>query len=261
MAIARTGLKRFVDYHFFKSAINAYLHRHAGGDRRPVFHAIECVCAQLNDVTARFEQIKAEFDAVAQADYLPYHEVDPGEAEISDAGIPNLKWNVFMLQVAGHRIEENLARCPVTNDVLSGIPNLVQAFFSILDPRKSVPLHEGPYLGYLRYHLGLRVPKYNPPRLIVAGEEYVWREGEAVVFDDSWPHEVVNESDEPRVVLIVDILRPLPPVPYAINNFVTGVIASRTYGRKVASRVRGGTAAGRDTRRTSPAAPRSADGG
>ena len=43
--------------------------------------------------------------------------------------------------------------------VLEGVPNLLQAFFSVLDPGKSIPLHKGPYLGYLRYHLGLHSPQ------------------------------------------------------------------------------------------------------
>jgi len=52
----------------------------------------------------------------------------------------------------------------------------------------------------LRNHLGIRVPKDNPPLIRVAGREYVWKEGEGVIFDDSSPHEVVNHSREARVV-------------------------------------------------------------
>jgi aspartyl/asparaginyl beta-hydroxylase (cupin superfamily) len=39
---------------------------------------------------------------------------------------------------------------------------MVQAFFSILDPGKSVPENEGPYLGYLRYNLGLAGTEEKP---------------------------------------------------------------------------------------------------
>lgn len=246
MPLAPNGLKRLLDYHTFKSAVNGFLYKHVGGDRRPVFHDISEVCPELNDVTAHWAEIQAEFDAVSGIDLRPYHEVDPGERAISAGGDPGRNWNVYMLSVLGHRIEENLARCPVTDRLISTIPNLVQAFFSILDSRKSVPRHEGPYLGYLRYHLGLRVPKVNPPRLIVAGQEYIWDEGQAVMFDDSWPHEVVNESEDSRAVLIIDILRPLPRIPHIVNDFVTGVIASRTYGRAVARRVREGASVVRD---------------
>jgi hypothetical protein len=37
--------------------------------------------------------------------------------------------------------------------------DLYAAFFSILDAGKSAPAHDGPYCGYLRYHLGLIVPR------------------------------------------------------------------------------------------------------
>lgn len=77
-------------------------------------------------------------------------------------------------------------------------------------PGKSVPAHEGPYYGYLRYHLGLRVPKDNPPRIVVNGQNHFWKEGEIVFFDDSWPHEVLKNGNELRAVLIVNMLRPLP---------------------------------------------------
>jgi len=73
-----------------------------------------------------------------------------------------------------------------------------------------VPAHEGPYYGYLRYHLGLRVPKDNPPRIVVNGQNHFWKEGEIVFFDDSWPHEVLKNGNELRAVLIVNMLRPLP---------------------------------------------------
>ena len=50
---------------------------------------------------------------------------------------------------------------PRTEDRLAAlrqVPNLLGAFFSILDPGKSIPAHDGPYTGYLRYHLALKVP-------------------------------------------------------------------------------------------------------
>ena len=67
-------------------------------------------------------------------------------------------------------------------------------------------------------------------------QPYQWQEGQAVLFDDSWPHEVKNNSDDFRAVLIIDILRPMPFLPHMINKFTTNVIARFTYGRKVIKR-------------------------
>jgi aspartate beta-hydroxylase len=109
---------------------------------------------------------------------------------------------------------------------------MVQAL--ILDPSTSVPEHEGPYLGYLRYHPGLRAPKNNPPKIVVNGQDYIWKESEAVMFDDSWPHEVINNSNELRAMLIVDVLRPVPFTGSIVNRFVANVVGRYFYGRPVA---------------------------
>lgn len=223
-----------MDYHGFKAALNSYFARHVGGDRRPVFHNIETTCPELAHLERSFPWIRAEFDALMKrGSELPrYHDIDAGEAKISATTKHN--WNVFLLELLGHKLEANRSLCPATCEALGRVPNVMQAFFSILDPGKSIPAHDGPYLGYLRYHLGVSIPKIRPPRILVAGQPYTWREGEGVLFDDSWTHEVQNESPEPRAVLVIDILRPMPLAPRLLNRFVTGVIARNTYGRKVA---------------------------
>jgi aspartate beta-hydroxylase len=223
-----------LDYHIFKSAVNGYLGLHMDRAHRPTFFDIGKINPGLDAVTKAYPAIRKEFEKVmAEGLSLPqYHEVDSGEREISDT-TPK-RWNVFLLECVGYKVALNRQRCPETCRALEQVPYMVQAFFSILDPGKSVPKHEGPYLGYLRYHLGLRVPKNNPPKIVVNGQDYVWKEGEAVMFDDSWPHEVINHSNELRAVLIVDVLRPLPFTGNIINRFVTNVIGRYFYGRPVA---------------------------
>jgi len=223
-----------LDYHIVKSAVNAFFGLFIGRKTRPTFFTISETYPALDQVTRAYPTIQKEFDKlIREWNELPqYHEVDPGERNIS-ATTPR-RWNVFMLEVMGHRPAQNRACCPETCRALEQVPNMIQAFFSILDPGKSVPEHEGPYLGYLRYHLGVRVPAQNPPKLVVNRQDYVWREGEAVLFDDSWPHSVVNTSKELRAVLIVDVRRPMPFFADLCNRFITDVVARHTYGRSVA---------------------------
>jgi len=45
---------------------------------------------------------------------------------------------------------------------------------------------------------------------------------------------VVNNSTEPRAVLIVDVRRPLPLVADLFNRFLVNVVGHLTYGRSVA---------------------------
>ena len=70
-------------------------------------------------------------------------------------------------------------------------------------------MHTGPYNGVLRLHLGLVVPDPAEQCWIeVGGQRYSWREGQAVVFDDLYPHQVHNDTDGVRAVLFVDFERP-----------------------------------------------------
>ena len=105
-----------------------------------------------------------------------------------------------------------------------------------LDPGKSIPPHHAPYRGYLRFHLGLQVPAQDPPRLRVKDQHYTWKEGEAVLFDDSWQHEVSNVATEVRVVLVVDVMRPMPRFPTAVNRLIMNRFLEG-YRRKVGERI------------------------
>ena len=49
------------------------------------------------------------------------------------------------------------------------------------------------------------------------GERYFWKNGEAVLFDDTFLHEACNESDQVRVVLFLDLARKMP-WPLALLN-------------------------------------------
>jgi len=233
------GQTRYLDYHLPKRLLNAFFARSLGGDNRPVFHDIAATAPSLAAVTASYPEIRAECERLlaSRAPLPEYHTIDPGEAPISDTNDPG-RWTVCVLEILGHRPAANRARCPATCRAVSGVRDLVQAFFSILEPGKSVPLHEGPYLGYLRYHLGLVIPDDDAPTLRVGGQTYVWKAGEAVLFDDTWPHAVENHSRQMRAVLVVDVLRPMPRLASLVNRAVVRWIASPTYGRRMAERVR-----------------------
>lgn len=218
-----------------RSAISRWFRSTAGGERRPVVFDIDETYPSLRELDAAYPEIRAEVDDVLRhRDRLPaYHDLDPDQATISNT-TPN-EWKIYYLWAMGERAEPNASACPATTAALERIPHLFQAFFSILDAGKSVPAHEGPYCGYLRYHLGLIVPAQRPPSLRVHDTHYTWREGESFMFDDSWDHEVINDSPGERVVLIVDVLRPMPPAQHLVNRAVARV-GRYVYGRAVLAR-------------------------
>ncbi|MEL7486463.1 MAG: aspartyl/asparaginyl beta-hydroxylase domain-containing protein [Pseudomonadota bacterium] len=218
------------------NGLNARCEAHAGGDTRPVFYDIDETYPSLRTLDRNFAAIKSELNAVLSGiGALPrYHELDHHQDEIS--GNDDKNWRVFMLNVVGKTPRDAATLCPRTVSLLNEIPYVNQAFFSILEPGKSVPAHDGVYCGYLRYHLGLSIPENDPPALRVKDKLYTWKEGESILFDDSWNHEVINESDDFRIVLLVDVLRPMPK-PTALMNLAWTRGVGHLYSNKVLAKL------------------------
>jgi beta-hydroxylase len=43
----------------------------------------------------------------------------------------------------------------------------------------------------------------------VDGERYFWKDGEAVMFDETYIHFAANETDQQRIILFCDVERPV----------------------------------------------------
>jgi len=136
------------------------------------------------------------------------------------------RWKTFFLYGYGHRTELGRALCPQTTALVERVPGMLTAMFSILSPGKRIPPHRGPYKGLLRYHLGLIVPQPAASCWIRVGTEVRhWQEGASLLFDDTYEHEVANESDQLRAVLFLDVIRPLPRPERELNRAVIAAIA------------------------------------
>lgn len=120
------------------------------------------------------------------------------------------QWKTFFLKGVGMNCSENARRCPETMRVLEAIPGCTTAFFSILSPHKHIPPHRGAWAGVLRLHLALIVPEPRDRcRIRIADQIHTWEEGRCLVFDDTYNHQVWNDTEGYRVVLFVDFARPL----------------------------------------------------
>jgi beta-hydroxylase len=84
------------------------------------------------------------------------------------------------------------------------------AWFSILSPQYHIPAHRGVTKGLVRIHLGLRVPADRENCFIRVGDKVRrWKEGKCFIIDDTYDHEVFNNTDEERTALVLDVERPL----------------------------------------------------
>lgn len=134
----------------------------------------------------------------------PLDEISPDHQGIAPAG----KWRSFFLWGYGYPVADNLARCPRTAEIVSRIPGLNSAFFSILKPDTHIPDHRGVTKGLITCHLGLQVPRAGDCRMRVHEDIVRWQEGKCLVFDDTYRHEVWNDSEEIRIILLIQVKRP-----------------------------------------------------
>ena len=162
----------------------------------------------LKSFTDNWEAIRAEVQEILKhRDAIPaFHDVSPDQHKISKG----TNWRTFILFGFGEKLEKNCSQAPFTTKLLSEVPNLQTAWFSILSPGYHIRAHRGVSKGILRAHLGLIIPKEAEKCRIRVGDAIkVWRPGEIFVFDDTYEHEVWNDTDEERVILLFDFDRPM----------------------------------------------------
>jgi len=99
--------------------------------------------------------------------------------------------------------------CPQTTALLRDIPSVKAAMFATLPDGSRLPRHRDPYAGSLRFHLGLATPNDDRCFIEVDGQRYIWRDGEGVLFDETYIHYAENTSGENRLILFCDIERPM----------------------------------------------------
>lgn len=172
--------------------------------------------------------IREELDVVLthREDLPNFQDISPDQKHLAKEDT----WKTFFFFAYGLQVPANAARCPRTAALLKAVPGAQTAFFSILSPHMHIPAHCGPYKGVIRCHLGLIVPKPEELcRIRVDQTIAQWEEGKCMFFDDTYEHEVWNDTDEVRVVLFMDVLRPLAFPMSALNRFIIKAIAASPF--------------------------------
>ena len=158
--------------------------------------------------------MQAELRAVLAEgkDFAPYVEANSDRPRAANPLINDPKWGAYYFWRNGEIVSENAARCPVTMHALEHAPMpLIDqrspiALWSLLKPDTHIQPHHGLLNTRLICHIPLIVPDNCAIR--VGNETRSWREGEALIFDDSFEHEAWNKSNNTRVILLFEIWRP-----------------------------------------------------
>lgn len=110
------------------------------------------------------------------------------------------------------------AHFPETVTALRQIPGLLSAIWSVLGPGAELPPHRGRNAGALNLLVGVVCPPGSGHE--IEGQPVSLAGGAVVIFDDTIPHAAWNHADRPRVLLIGDVLRPLPGAAGGLNAAV-----------------------------------------
>ncbi len=171
---------------------------------------------QLKLLQDNWETIRDEALALYGQGHIAIKNDLPGSSFYKDN-----RWKSFYLKIYDNDIPSAKALAPKTLALIEQIPGMNLALFAVLMPGKRLTQHHDPFAFSLRYSLGLSTPNSEKCGLMVNGEHYVWRDGDSVLFDETYIHSAYNDTEIPRVILMTDVDRPmrLAPVQWLYFRF------------------------------------------
>jgi beta-hydroxylase len=205
-------LRQFVNHSALFAPYNALMYLFSGVPSKPYLDRSRF--PELDVLKDNWEVIRDEAMHLFDEGYIRAAEKN------NDAGFGSFfkkGWKRFYLKWYDKPLPSAERLCPKTVALVSAIPNVRGAMFALLPGGCHLNPHRDPFAGSLRYHLGLATPNSDACRIYVDGQAYAWRDGEDVMFDETYVHWVKNETEQTRVILFCDIERPLS------NRLITGI--------------------------------------
>lgn len=158
-------------------------------------------------------------------------------------------WELLPLRTHRGWVTPVTRHFPATVGLLRCVPGLRCADVAVLRAGSSIAKHRGTNWGVLRAHLALRVPDGAGRCELTFPAQSAsqpWRAGEAFIFDDMHEHGAVNERPGDRIVLLLEVDRPLPQPARAVGRLALGAYRFHPVVRATHARLRsvtwGGTA-------------------
>lgn len=196
--------RQIFDHSSFMAPINIFMHKFSTVPDTPFVPVSQF--PELARLQENWPIIRAEAENL-----LALKKIKAAEQN-DDAGFNSFfknGWKRFYLKWydASHPSAERL--CPQTYALLQSIPSVKAAMFAELPPGGKLNPHRDPFAGSMRYHLGLATPNDDRCFIDVDGERHSWRDGEGVVFDETYIHWAINGSESDRIILFCDVERPM----------------------------------------------------
>jgi beta-hydroxylase len=196
--------RQVTDHSTFLAPLNVLLYACSRVQAKP-YAPVEAF-PELGPLRERWQDIRAEALALREAQQIKASD------RYDDVGFNSFfrrGWKRFYLKWYDDAHPSASALCPRTTELLRTIPSIKAAMFAELPPGGHLRKHRDPYAGSLRYHLGLVTPGDDRCYIEVDGQRYSWRDGEAVMFDETFIHRAENATDSNRIILFCDVERPM----------------------------------------------------
>jgi beta-hydroxylase len=181
---------------------------------------------ELDDIQKNWETIREEVINLYRQQYFEQTKKPESQASY-DIGFRTFfkyGWSKFYLKWYGYTHDSAKKLCPKTVQILEKIPSVNGAMFSVLPVDGQLTRHLDPIACSLRYHLGLDTPNSDDCFINIDEVSYSWRNGKALLFDETYPHYARNDSDHYRLILMCDVERPMNFIGRFINFFFKGLM-------------------------------------
>lgn len=214
-------LRQLTDHSTFMSPINSFMYLFSAVPNKPYLdkNLKEKYFPELQILHDNWKDIQEEAKQLMNQGHVQISE------KYDDLGFNSFfrqGWKRFYLKWYDQFISSAQELCPRTVSLLQQIPALNAAMFTMLPPGSRLVLHRDPYAGSLRFHLGIITPNSDDCYIMVDGIPYSWRDGEDVIFDETFLHYAENKTDQDRLILFCDLARPMTNrVATAVNRFIS----------------------------------------
>jgi len=224
-------MRQLINHSTLMAPINALMYLFSAVPNKPYYEVKDF--PELTVLADNWQIIRVEAENLVKAGYI---KASDNNDDMGFNSFFKRGWKRFYLKWYEDFLPSAKALCPDTVKLLKDIPGINGVMFTLLPKGGQLKPHRDPYAGSLRYHLGLVTPNSEKCRIYVDGIAYHWRDGEAVMFDETYIHAAKNETDMDRIILFCDIERPMRNrVATWINRFFCRYILSESATQNLAS--------------------------
>jgi beta-hydroxylase len=216
--------RQLTDHSTFMAPYNALTYLFSAVKNKPVLDVKDF--PELAPLQANWETIRDEARKLYEGGHI---QISKGYNDLAFNTFFKRGWKRFYLKWYGDFFPSATDLCPKTVELVRSIPTVNAALFAMMPGKSKLGEHRDPFAGSLRYHLGLMTPNSDDCRIYIDGTPCSWRDGQAIMFDETYIHSVNNDTEQNRIILFCDVTRPIRnPIFRAINQFTIDHIVKIT---------------------------------